>query len=65
MGVSSKPWEIKPTSQSCGSASQVPQDLGCTDDEEEGAPVPEFRHAFSEAIAKALDAAAIKSAGKK
>ena len=36
----------------------------CTDDEEMAAP-PEYRHAFSNAMAKALDAAAAakKSAG--
>lgn len=39
----------------------------CTEEEEETAAPPEYRHAFSNAMAKALDAAtaAKKSAGEK
>lgn len=34
------------------------------DEEEEGAPVPEFKHAFSDAIARAFDSAVLKPSGK-
>ncbi|XP_042858461.1 RING finger protein 10-like isoform X2 [Penaeus japonicus] len=34
------------------------------DEEEEGAPVPEFKHAFSDAIARAFDSAVLKPSGQ-
>ncbi|KAG7177044.1 RING finger protein 10-like [Homarus americanus] len=39
-------------------------DGNCTEEEERNLAVPEFKHAFSDAVAKALDAAAKKSAAK-
>ncbi|XP_042224131.1 RING finger protein 10-like [Homarus americanus] len=71
-GPASRPTEL-PSWNSGGTRSRrrVPQlsesstnDGNCTEEEERNLAVPEFKHAFSDAVAKALDAAAKKSAAK-
>lgn len=58
-------WETKSNSSHGGaSAPSANSGLLSEDEEEEVAPVPEFKHAFSDAIAKAFDAAALKPRGQ-
>lgn len=64
LDVSSSTWEIKTVSHLSGPSSQHANDGQCSDEEEEAGSVPEFKCAFSDAVAKALDTAAKKSAGK-
>lgn len=59
-GISSRPWEGKRANLQ-GEASTNP---GNCSDEEECLAVPEFKHAFSDAVARAMDAAAKKSAAE-
>lgn len=56
------PWGSKSSGgQGGGGVAQASNPDFSEDEDEDGRPVPEFRHAFSNAIAKALDAAAVKS----